>query len=142
MKFQKQRFMHRPDEGVYGDCLRTCFAILLGVEAEEVPHFMSSGEFDALQYDDWLEAAGLHLIRVQIPGDTAIESVMFTANAMGMGLPYILSGWSRTPSNHCVIAHGTEIVCDPSLTDSGIVGPMHNEDGTFTWWIEWLVRPL
>lgn len=141
MKFQKQRFMHKPEEGIYGDCFRTCLAILLSVDAEAVPHFMGKGEFDALAYDNWLEEHNLHLIRIVFPGTESIESVMMSANIFGIGLPYILSGWSRTPSNHCVVCQGIEIVCDPSLTDAGIVGPMQN-DGKEEWWIEWLVRPL
>lgn len=142
MKFQKQKFLHKPDEGIFGDCFRTCLAILLGVDADEVPHFMGSGEFDALQFDDWIEENGLHLMKVVFPGHEPMENVMISANVFGIGLPYILSGWSRTPSNHCVIAQGKEIVCDPSLLDSGIVGPMHLENGVEEWWVEWLVRKL
>lgn len=140
MKFQKQRFLHKPEEGVFGDCFRTCFAILLGVDAEEVPHFMGSGKFDPVLYDDWLEDNKLHVIRVIFPGETEQEQVMLSANIFGNGLPYILSGYSRTPSNHCVVCQGREIVCDPSLADSGIVGPQRNEDGSTEWWVEWLVR--
>lgn len=142
MKFQKQKFLHKPDEGIFGDCIRTCLAILMDLDAEDVPHFFATGTFDQDAYDAWLRDNGLHVITVTFPGETPQENVMFTADRMGGGLPYMLSGHSRTPSNHVVVAQGNEIVCDPSLTDSGIVGPMKNPDGSTVWWIEWLVRKL
>jgi len=140
VKFQKQKFHHKPDEGVFGDCFRTCLAVLLGVDADEVPHFLRSGTFDDAEYEQWLKSNELHLIRVTFPGETPQENVMFTADQMGGGLPYLLSGYSRTPSNHVVVAKGNEIICDPSLTESGIVGPMRHDNGSQDWWIEWLVR--
>ena len=48
------------------------------------------------------------------------------------GLYYLLSGTSRTGCNHTVVALDDQIVWDPSLSDSGIIGPC--DDGYY--WIK------
>ena len=36
MKYQKQRYLHRPENRVYGDCARTVYAALgLAIERKE-----------------------------------------------------------------------------------------------------------
>ena len=40
MKPVDQLFPHDPENGIYGDCFRAVIASLLGVSAEEVPHFL------------------------------------------------------------------------------------------------------
>ena len=61
--------------------------------------------------------------------------VLTLMKAMNPGVYYMLSGESRTGCNHVVIALDDEIVWDPSLDDSGIIGRC--DDG-FTW-VEFLV---
>ena len=36
--FQKQANRHDPENGIFGDCYRTCLAGLLGVDRDSVPH--------------------------------------------------------------------------------------------------------
>lgn len=57
IKRQKQAFLHKPEEGVYGDCYRTCIACLLGIDRDAVPHFYSTE--DGRQSDQSLPIAGI-----------------------------------------------------------------------------------
>jgi len=125
----KQRNRHRPEEGIYGDCHRTCLAMLLDLEPEEVPNFAEQApnqwvEFHAL-FEDWLSKRGLATFT--IPFDAAPEAVLQHMRIMNPGVFYILGGMSRSEVGHSVVALNDHIIADPSLTDSGIVGPM--EDG-------------
>lgn len=129
IKRQKQAFLHKPEEGVYGDCYRTCIACLLGIDRDAVPHFYSTE--DGRQSDqsrDWLLERGYQLTQFAFqaePGE--VFNVMQVVNPL---TPYMLCGFSATGCNHCVIALGGEMVWDPSLTDAGIVGA---QDDGMTW---------
>lgn len=136
MRLQKQLYNHDPENGIWGDCFRTCLAIILDRDAAEVPHFMDGNPPDCeVQIAAWLKSQGLVLIRVKVDGSAELDSVL-NMGAEASPLPYILSGYSRTPADHCVVCHGDQIVCDPSLTDAGIIGPLSNNQ----WWVEWLVH--
>lgn len=138
MKLQKQLFRHKPDEGIFGDCYRTCIACLLGLDPDEVPHEqrqMESDEFVAF-YDNWLKSRGLHRLVVVLNGDS-LDDALATAGAFSNGMPYIFSGTSRTGVNHAVIGKDRTILHDPSLTDAGIIGPTDNG----YYYVEWLVVP-
>jgi len=138
LRMHKQKFRHLPDEGVFGDCYRTCIACLLMLDPEDVPHEhrqMGAEEFVAF-YRGWLHDHGIH--RLVIPLATqSVEEALRTAEIFSDGVPYIFLGTSRTGVNHAVIGHDGAIVHDPSLTDAGIIGPC--DDGYF--WVEWLVSP-
>jgi hypothetical protein len=131
----KQLIMHKPEEGRFGDCWRTCIACLLDKHPDDVPHFLESG--DALLFHkktaEYLETQGLSKIEYVMEG--ALQDVLFSVGRMNPGMHYLLGGWSRTGCNHSVICCDGQIVWDPSLTDAGIVGPM--DDGYY--WITWLV---
>jgi hypothetical protein len=142
MKLTKQLNLHKPEEGVWGDCFRTALACLLNLDPEEVPHFndRSDGRNDedvSREVNKWIRKQGLALISVFFTGETPIEAVLATADYGSFGLPFLLSGTSRTGVDHVVICHRGEIVWDPSQVDSGIIGPMANGQ----WLVEWLVRP-
>lgn len=112
MKFQRQLIMvHNPAEGRYGDCYRTCIAILLGLDAVEVPHFVEYSILDAKSTREdtnttaklareWLAQRGQTLLCVNFGADTpgwCVEE--WTA-----GLPFILSvNGSHPNTSHAVI---------------------------------------
>ena len=39
---QKQLYRHKPTEGSYGDCWRTCLACILDRNPETIPHYYST----------------------------------------------------------------------------------------------------
>lgn len=128
---QKQLYRHDPANGVYGDCYRTVIACLLDLAPTDVPHINedtgASGmkeQGDAM--DVWLAGRGLREINIAFPGDTPLADVLSTMEAMNPGLRFMITGTSRNETNHCVICRSGEIEWDPSLTDSGIVGPADN----------------
>jgi len=47
MRPQKQKFAHKPDEGVFGDCFRTALAAILDLDRDDVPHFNEGAMFDS-----------------------------------------------------------------------------------------------
>lgn len=135
-----QLFRHDPENGVYGDCWRATVASLLRLPIEEVPH-VCDGPDDGKAGErmrEFLDSQDCALIQVPFSGDMALEHVLsFVGSApVSGGLHWCLMGTSRTGCNHVVICRGAEIVHDPSITQSGIVGPA--DDGF--WWVEWIVK--
>ncbi len=137
MRPQKQINRHRPDEGVYGDCHRTAIACVLDLNAAEVPHFMNPticpDPADAHnRFEEWLNERGILTINVMFPGEGRLTDVLYSVQATNpRSRPvFILGGQSRTGVNHSVVCCDGEIVCDPSIDDSGIIGPC--DDG-FYW---------
>lgn len=134
----QQMFRHDPDNGVYGDCFRTTIACLLNKAPSEVPHFCNGpddGKADE-RVRQFLRPLGYVLLGVNFTGDCALDHILTIAEHYSQGLHYLLTGTSRNGSNHVVICKGSEIIHDPSIDQSGIVGP--TKDGL--WLIEWLVK--
>jgi hypothetical protein len=135
MKPQKQLFRHAPP-ATYGDCHRTAIAIVLDMDAADVPHFgdggVSGNDQDFFLAETWLNARGVCSINVLFPGETPVQAILDHVAAVNeRSMPvFLLSGKSRNGCNHIVVCHDGDIVCDPSIDDSGIVGPC--KDG-FYW---------
>lgn len=135
-----QMFRHDPDNGVYGDCWRATVACLLRLPVEDVPH-VCDGPDDGKASERmraFLESQGCALIQVPFNGDMSLQQILEYVGAMSVsgGLHWCLMGTSQTGCNHVVICKGAEIIHDPSITQSGIVGPA--SDGL--WWVEWVVQ--
>lgn len=129
MKYHKQLFRHRPEEDLIGDCHRTALACLLDYEPAAVPHFAQEHwlDPDGIGFDRtvrrWLESQGYKLVSVAY----TVESLEQLMGIMSLSAPevfYLLGGTSRNGTNHTVIGCGGAIAHDPSLDDSGIVGPL------------------
>lgn len=135
----KQLIKHDPANGRFGDCHRTCIAMILDLEPSEIPHFNQGVYPDtpegAPEYDravqaerDWLSSHGLAMLTVPFPGDHPLESLFRHVDAWAPRAPVILGGTSGLGSGHsCVYFEGQ--LHDPS--GNGLVGPM--KDGY--WWI-------
>lgn len=140
MRPLKQRFRHNPEKGEFGDCHRTCLAMLLEVERDSVPNFaeMAADQWALWQdlVNEFLAEHSMGMFRIAF-SDT-LETVLHYMLRVNPGIYYTLSGTSKNGTGHCVVAINDKIVADPSLDDSGIVGPM--EDGYF--WVEVLVPGL
>jgi len=123
---------HDPDNGVWGDCHRVCFAMILGLEAEEVPHFYEEGpdpDFEEVQKErikSFLRSRGLVEFHIGY-SVSCHDDILYTIGAMTPDGAYILGGTSTRGCGHSVVCLGDKIFHDP--TGSGIVGPM--KDGYF-----------
>lgn len=124
---QTQRLKHDPANGSYGDCQRTCLAMVLGFDAEEVPHFADPTQFP----DDegcrkaeraWLAERGWAIIQLPIPGDWGhgfLDSVL----DQQPDIPLIVSGKSpRGEWNHDVVIR-SGVLHDPHPDATGLAGP-------------------
>ena len=133
----KQLNRHRPEAGEIGDCWRTSIACLLDMHPREVPHFVEHDFEDSAtatrNLREWL--AGIGLGMVEFPFSAPLEAMMSSIHAINPGSYYLLSGNSRNRCGHTVVACGDKIVWDPSIDDSGIVGPM--DDGYY--WVMFFV---
>ena len=138
MKPQKQLFRHRPADGVYGDCHRTAIAIVLDMDANDVPHFMDgkageSGAKEAFaEVEKWLNSRGMMTISILFSGEVPLQEVLQTiqfCNPQSRPV-FILGGRSANGVNHSVVCRDGTIACDPGQDDPGIVGPC--DDG-FYW---------
>lgn len=140
MRPQKQAFKHDPKNGVFGDCYRTSIAALLDLDRDQVPHFMDGCDTadDCKQkrtyqdVDDWFRARGLTRIVVIFNAD--LVDVLNSIKHCNPGLAFLLTGQSSNGTNHVVVCRDGQIVCDPALDDSGIIGPC--DDGYF--WVEFI----
>jgi len=135
-----QLFLHDPENGVYGDCWRATVACLLRMPVEAVPH-VCDGPDDGKASERmraFLDSQNCALIQVPFLGEMSLEQVLdyVGSTSVSSGLHWCLMGTSRTGCNHVVICKGNEIVHDPSITQSGIIGP--SRDGL--WWVEWVVQ--
>ena len=137
MKIQKQLNRHDPKNGIYGDCHRTAIACVLNMDAVDVPHFMDGlhnepGDSAHEAAEQWLNERGIATITMAFDGKTPLSDILSTvANVNTRSRPvYILGGESCNGVNHSVVCCDGEIVCDPSIDNSGIIGPC--DDG-FYW---------
>ena len=133
MKCLTQANLHMPDAGIYGDCHRTCTAMILGIERDDVPNFaVNYGKPEEWEkaVDEFLRPKGLSEFTIPFKADDA-KAVMELVCKLNPGQPYILAGTSRSGTNHYVVIAPSGEMYDPSRNSSGIVGPCN--DGYF--WI-------
>jgi hypothetical protein len=133
----KQLYRHDPDNGVFGDCFRAAIASVLDLRCEDVPHFMdkkpnrgeSAGDAHLL-CETWLRQRGLTQINIVYPGAADLGDLLTSIkNTNYPGLYFLLAGRSRNDVNHNVVCVNGEIAWDPSIDNSGIVGPC--DDGHY-----------
>ena len=109
---------HDPDVGSIGDCWRACIATILGLPAEDVPHFEKLATQVGVEVSGtaltaaWLEDRGMTLAQVT-------DALLWT----GDGFLCIASGTSpRDPDvRHCVVHDGVDVVHDPHPSRDGLV---------------------
>lgn len=133
----KQLFRHNPAAGTWGDCYRTAVACLLDLAPAEVPHVYdqgASGEEGMAAMKAFLAARGLVPVTIIYDGAADLQQVLTAREHYDPGVSFLLTGQSRNGTDHVVVARGGKIIWDPSLDDSGIVGPC--ADGH--WWVEYL----
>lgn len=140
MKYHKQLFKHNPDEGIYGDCFRTCIACLLDLEPQEVPHFaeyISDDEEESVFMDRarlWLKDRGLGI--ASFAYDFGPDKALYWMSKMNPGIHYIMVGEGKGGANHCVVCLDDAVIHDPHYDEKGLIGPC---DDNLTW-IDILVK--
>jgi len=134
-RFQKQKYGHDPDRGIWGDCHRTAIACMLNMPRDDVPHFHENGpdpEFNR-KMAEWLAFRGFVIATFVFRDD--LDVVMGMMAQQNPGARYMLLGTSATGVDHVVVARDDKIEHDPSLKDAGIVGPC--SQGFY--WVELIV---
>lgn len=130
MKPHRMVSNHNPENGEYGDCLRTCIACLTDAPTvESVPHFAAIhyGSADVMwqAVRNWLmDEHNASLWFVPYATDDWQE-VTATCNALNPGMFYMLQGASDG-GDHIVICQGDRIVHDPAPGGGGLIGPGSN----------------
>lgn len=145
MKLQKQKYLHDPENGTWGDCDRTAVACILGYDRDEVPHFFEGlskepgGSEIKEAYrkrEKWLAERGIEKITLTYESED-FEHLLRAVSNNNPGRPFLFTGGSRNGTGHVVICRSAEIIWDPAIDDSGIVGP-HPVSGVYT--IEFLIK--
>jgi len=140
--YYKQLHRHAPEEGLIGDCWRTCIANLLGLKPQQVPHFVGNhfSDPDPQAYHkaavSWMEARGLRMVAIAYPADSAAVVARDIE-----GVQYILTGNSPNFAGiaHAVIGYGAfQCLHDPSPENKGLLGPI-TVDGQELYFVEFLV---
>lgn len=136
----KQKFKHDPANGTWGDCHRTCMAMVLGQDRDSIPNF---GELygQGKAFNDTVQAYlapfGLYEVGLPFGNESTVESIRQLMQNVNPGMPYILAGMSANGTNHSVVIDGARFL-DPSLDGSSIVGPC--DDGLY-WIYFYAVKP-
>jgi hypothetical protein len=144
---QKQLFLHRPEEGIVGDCFRTCLACVLDLPVSGVPHFYQ----ELFNFDDpeepvaeqvhartnaWLAAKyGLRFVEIAYSLD--IEPLREYISWAFKNL-HVIIGCNSKNGGHSVVMRNKDYMWDPAIDNSGCVGPM--DDGYY--WIGFIVKEL
>lgn len=125
--------------GPYGDCHRTCIAMILDMDRDEVPHFMAEVPPNAPVDDpacvaaeeaerDWLSALGLTPVYVPYDGSASLDHILAILSRTARDAAVILGCTSSNGSNHSVVVYQGRIY-NPNM--GTVVGPM--ADGM--WWV-------
>jgi hypothetical protein len=139
VKPQKQRYRHAEDVGHFGDCHRTCIAMILNMERDDVPHFMAGVSPDLPAEHplckaaeraeiEWLARYGLTPFNIGFYGETPLTEILQMLKSTAHGAPCILGCTSTNGCNHSVVIHEGQIY---NPNDGQIAGPMR--DGY--WWL-------
>lgn len=120
-------------DGQIGDCWRCCIAAVLGLSAEDVPHFGNdNGKWNHCCDQDtqrWLNERGYRLLCVTAHGCTRepFEYPCFSVDLPQFPhVPLITCGPTQRSKglgkHHAVVSVGGTVVYDPHPSESGLVG--------------------
>lgn len=127
---------HSESSGKFGDCHRTCIAMILDLDRDEVPHFMDgvpndadaeSPEAQAAEQAerDWLAARGLVPVHWGYDGHTSLTEILTALGRTVRGSAVILGCTSGGGFNHSVVVYEGRIY-NPAGGNGTIAGPMRD----------------
>lgn len=144
LKPQKQLIGHDPEDDRWGDCYRTCVAVIMGVNAADVPHFCDGGADDGAQRcRDWLAQFSMSHWTGYYPTACTLEDILRTNEVLNPGVPYILTAQGPRGCNHSVVVMDGEVICDPYTggpNPDALIGPAIGPEGQCFWWVEVICR--
>lgn len=131
----KQLYRHEPKNGIHGDCHRAAIASILELPINNVPHFGDGGP-DATEFVKRVDTfLWLHdMIQITILYNCELSDVLYVVGTMNPDTYYLLGGRSKNAVDHTVVCLNDQIVHDPAIDGSGIVGPCN--DGFY--WITFI----
>lgn len=125
----KQKFL--TEEGKVGDCWRCCVAAVLGLPAEEVPHFLvlndneRTGDMDA-DTQRWLNARGYGMVYAStFGGRESLRYPCYSADLKAFPSPVVIAAGptprSKKPGqHHAVVMQGGVMLYDPHPSEAGL----------------------
>ena len=121
MRLAEQLVLHDPDNGVYGDCYRATLATLLGLDTEQVPHFLHDN-CDVLTFNtrvsEFLSQFGL--VYMSVPA----WDIPQWKKATGVTIPLYHEIVDASPRfggiGHAVVGCDGEVFHDPHPTKLGL----------------------
>jgi hypothetical protein len=136
----QQLIKHDPDNGKWGDCYRTCIAMIMSLDPATVPHFydLNEGLIDARE---WLAGWGYGLAQFNYPPDVDISQLLKHSGQVSPSCPFIFTGMGPRGNNHCVVAIDGKVFCDPFSGEADqepFTGPATHNRESF-WWLETIV---
>lgn len=134
MRPQLQKHLFNDGSGVVGDCHRTCIAMILDLDRDEVPHFMEDVPYNladgapecaaAEQAErEWLRSRGLVPVYWGYDGDTPLTTVLEVLTNTVRDCAVILGCTSGNGVNHSVVFYNGGLY---NPNDGTIAGPMRN----------------
>lgn len=114
----KQKHLVGNPEGIPGDCWRCCITAVLGLPAEEVPHFLHESPQGCMTSETqrWLNARGYILWK---------EGEHYTHGGSEVFLPSIVCGPTvrskKQGDHHAVVTNGWNLLYDPHPDSAGVL---------------------
>ena len=130
---------------MFGDCYRTCVAVILGVDACEVPHVCEKGWKNVNDLDgvhamrEFLAGRGLGISKSVFNGDLSWQAFQKWMAQFNPNIPLIVTAMGGRGVNHCVVMVGGEVVCDPHTgkpNPEPFSGPAETPEDVPLWWVE------
>lgn len=150
MKILKQLIAHHPEIDRFGDCFRTCVAMILDKRCPtEVPHFYNfMPDEDKLveadkAIDRYFESQGLVRIYISMMGSISFQQLMDHTKKNYSGLHFIVTVRStRGEGNHCIVCQDGQVIADPFYNFQYDFEPCQDLDGAEAWGVDLIVaRP-
>lgn len=152
MRPQRQAYGHNEAAGVYGDCHRTCIAMVLDIDRDDVPHFMDGVPAGLASNDpvsvasvmherEWLAERGLVPVNIPFPGEVSLDTLLDQFAKLATGTAVILGCTSHNGFGHSVVIHDGKVYNPNGGGRQGVVGPMSDpEYPAGYWWVTILAR--